>query len=200
MPISILNYTAVKDKFCICYFGCCNEYVVQLIYLRPHIEQQLPGIKIYICCKPELFYLTKDCERIISSSEIKERKQEFAHIRSIKCNMIDHPILGLFTESNLSIPKFESESNTRKCVIYPKGCIPTQSLSSKDINRLKEHCSLQGYSVQVEGDMSGAGWVVGVENENLYLAGFKGIKTSLIPTGIGTKFYKSLFGNNLIQI
>ena len=200
MPISILNYTTIKDKYCICYLGCCNEYVVQLIFLRPYIEEQLPGLQIYICCKSELSHLTNGYERIIYNSEIQDKKKEFAHIRTLKCNMIDHPILELFNESDLVLPRFPSQSSTRKCVIYPRGCIPTQSISVDVVNKIKEHCNLEGYSVQIDGNMTGAGWVVGVENENLYTAGFKGIKTSLIPTGIGTKLYKSLFGSNIIQI
>lgn len=200
MPISVLHYSVIKDRYCICYLGNCNEYAVQLIYLRPHIERQLPGIQIYLCFKQELSYLTTGYDRILFNKEIEEKKKEFAHIRILKCNMIDHPVMKLFTESNLILPKFHFSSTTRKCIIYPKGCIPTHSLSPDVVNSIKSYCSDQGYTVQTEGNMDGAGWVVGVENEQIYLAGFKGVKTSLVPTGIGTEFYKQLFGDNILRL
>ena len=59
---------------------------------------------------------------------------------------------------------------------------------------------MQGYQVQIEGEMNGAGWVIGVENEYLFQAVFQGIKTSLVPTGIGTEFYKSLSDGEIIDI
>jgi len=38
-----------------------------------------------------------------------------------------------------------------------------------------------------------AGWVVSVEQAALYEAAARGIKTTLVPTGIGQKLYQTMF-------
>lgn len=193
MTVAFTDYAKIKDNLCICYVGSCNEYLVQLKFIRPAIEKELPGIKIHICCKDNVFHLIQDSPRIIRYSEIKDKKRDLAHIIDLKCNMQSHPILKLIEESNLTLehlPIIEPVEKTKKCVIFPNGVIPTKSI---DVEKLRKICMMKGYTTIVGGSLDGAGWVVGVENEYLYEAGIRGIRTTLIPTGIGTKLYKKLF-------
>jgi len=38
-----------------------------------------------------------------------------------------------------------------------------------------------------------AGWIIGVESLKLYQGAIQGIKSTLIPTGVGTSLFKKLF-------
>lgn len=200
MSISLPHYATIKNRYCICYLGSCNEYILQLLYLRSAIEKELPGIELWIAHKNEVSYLVKDYNKTISITKLQNNKRNFAYIRNLKCNMRDHPIMELIEESeillsSLVVPK---SPRTTKCIICPKGFLPTRSMSPKIIEKIISHCVVKGYDVEIGTDIEGAGWVVGVENEQLFLAAFRGIKTSLIPTGIGTDFYKKLFSQGEI--
>ena len=47
----------------------------------------------------------------------------------------------------------------------------------------------------INGNLDLTTWAIGVENEFTALAPTQGIKTTLIPTGIGENLYKSLYCN-----
>jgi hypothetical protein len=195
------QYVEIKDKYCLAYSGNCNEYIVQLLYLLNAIEKELPGIKIYVACKKELLYLAGkfNTDRLVSLDLINDFGKIFAYTRILNCDLKSHPILQLLEESNLTLSFLESVvpiSETRKCVISPKGLLPTKSLEYNVINQLKEMASSEGYDVEIGDDISGAGWVIGVENMALFLAAINGIRTTLVPTGVGTEFYKKLFPKN----
>jgi hypothetical protein len=54
----------------------------------------------------------------------------------------------------------------------------------------------EGYDVQVNPERSlvdQAGWVIGVEAAPLFEAAARGIKTSLVPTGLGATIYQRMF-------
>jgi len=197
MSIPFPKYAKVKDNYCICYFGNCNEYLVQLKYLRFVIEKELPGMKIYIGFKDGLHYLLEGESNVIPNNVLKENKKKYAHVRELRCNMKDHPVWELLKESNIpiSIPDVPLPDHTVKCVIAAKGVLPTKSLNDNQINKVKSIYQAKGYRVEVDGDISGAGCVVGVESVPLFQAAFLGIETALVPTGIGTDLYKSLFPN-----
>lgn len=201
--IGLPTYAKIKNRYCICYFGPCNEYIVQLLYLRPHVEAVLPGLDLYIGCQDSLHNFAKHYDKILLQNEINDKKREFAYIRVVKCNMVDHPIENILKESNIEYPSPvipHKSSNCTKCIIYPKGNLPTRSLTNETLDKLIPYCTSKGYQVQIEGNIDEADWVVGVENEQLFLAGFKGIKTSLIPTGVGTNFYQKLFKGEILTI
>jgi len=109
--------------------------------------------------------------------------------------MIKHPVLELVEESNLTLehlkpPKIEKLN--LKCAICPKGNAPTQSIDGSKVEKLKKMVTLQGYTAVLD-DAENAGWVIGVENEQLFNAATKGVRTTLIPTGLGTDLYKKMF-------
>jgi len=193
MPIPLTTYADIKNNYCICYFGQCDEYIVQLRYLRPYIENFMPGLKIHIGYRDNVEYLLEGEERIMSKSSFKKQKKNFAHINQLKCNMTEHPIYKLLKDSNINVSFNNKEEHTIKCVIVAKGTVPTNHLTKEQIARETSKAEAAGYQVSLDGNIEGAGYVVGVESVQLFEAAFKGIKTALIPTGLGTELYKSLF-------
>ena len=182
----------VKDKCCICYFGPCAEYAVMLKYLRPHIEKQLQGLEISLSFKDSMSSLLEGEKRIISKSDLKNRKREFGYIKTITCNMKDHPIEAIFKESNLEIPTFETETEGDLYFLTASSTIPTKSLTQKEIDKIKN-------KYQFANNLQAATCVVGVESPALFEAAFSGKKISLVPTGLGTNFYQKLFPNGGLE-
>jgi hypothetical protein len=219
MSVAFTYYAAIKNNLCLAYFGLLPEYVVLLKIIRPYIESKFPELKLFICCNDELYYLLHQEENILKHSEIKNQKNKFAYIREIKTTMHGHAIYELLKESNLNFnvsicPKKE---NNRICYICPDGGLPTNSLH--DVSKYRALAMMKGYHVQVLGSdlhrgsckvdkcpvgqhklelINSADWIIGVENEYLYEAASRGIKTSLCPSGVGTNLYKLLFPNNEI--
>lgn len=202
MPVPLTNYARIKNRYCICYYGPCDEYIVQLINLRPLIEKNLPGLQIFISCKDDLDYLVKNQERIVLKSKILEEKKNFAHLRQLKCNMEEHPVYSLLEESNINLNlKVDLEKEySKKCVITPMGILPTKSLSPNQIEHLKNVARNKGFTDVIVGDdISGAGLVIGVENSTLFQAAFKGIRTILVDTGLGKQIYKLITNGEVIE-
>lgn len=187
--ISFLHYSKIKDKYCIAYFGNANEYLVQLKLLRPILEQKFSGTKIYLACKPESMYLLEGEERILDKDTLSLKYRSFAHVRELTCNMKTHPIENFLKESEIKnyVICEKSECNSEKTVIFPKGCLPTKSINPAE------------YNAQIEGNFMDAGHVIGVENEQLFLAASMGIKTTLINTGKGVNLFSKMFPNALIK-
>lgn len=110
MAFPLPHYAKIKDNYCVVYQGPNNEFITQLLQVRPHIEQQLPGLQVYIACKDELSYLVAGFKRILFISELKARKNEFAYIRHLKNNLRDNPVEQLLKESGLLVdPKMFGE-------------------------------------------------------------------------------------------
>lgn len=179
---------------------------MQLLYLRPYIEEQLPGLEIYLCFRQDVEYLVQNHARILYQNEITDKKRDFAHIKILQCNMKQHPILELFSEAQLEIPCFAKQHENyqnKPCIISTNGVTPTRSLNNKEIEIVKALCIHEGFTkgeIIVNGDISTAGLVVGVENEHLFLAGFNGVKTVLIESGLGNDFYAKLFRGKIITL
>jgi hypothetical protein len=189
MAVPLPKYIKVKDRYCIAYYGNCDEYILQLLYLRSAIEKELPGIEIYISCKDKLI---KNQKRMIPFSQTGNIKKEIAYIKQLKCNLKSHPVLDLINESSLTLKYLEypalKHQDTKSYALYPKGCLPTQSLSEEEISKIKKFLASSGWK-----ETDSPSWVIGVENYDLFDAAIKGIKTSLIPTGLGTKLYQLIF-------
>ena len=175
------KYTKVKNNYCICYFGNCNEYLIQLKYLRSIIEKELPGIKIYIGFKDGLYNLLDGESNIVPDTVIRTNKKKYAYIRELKCNMVDHPVWDLLQESNIpiSIPDVHLPNKTVKCIVAAKGVFPTKSLNDAQISKIKSIYQAKGYVVEVNGDINGTGCVVGVESVLLFKAALLCIETSV---------------------
>jgi hypothetical protein len=166
------------------------------LYLRPAIEQELPGIQIWICCPDRLSYLVEKEDRIILASALDANKKEFAHIRQLRGDHVNHPIWNLLEESQLVLPDLRPPQINRDrkiCAIWPSGNSPTKSLNGQQIESLMRLARDKGYSTTIEGNPDECGWIIGVENETLFRAGVKGIRTSLVPTGVGARLYQKMF-------
>jgi hypothetical protein len=211
MTLPLNQYAKVKDKYCISYLGDNIEYIAQLLYVRKAIEQEFPGISIYICCKSKHVHLVNGDNKIIPLEKInKDTKRQFACVRTIQCDQISHPILNLIEESNVTLCHLPSpirkNTHNKKCVIYPNGNLPVQSLSKEEVTKIVRYCQKQGYNPTVVSDHTteNFGWAIGVECMALFYASCQGIKTSLVPTGVGTRLYQKLFPSmeiiNLLHI
>ncbi len=141
-------------------------------------------------------------------------KKDFAYVREIRNNSSKHSILSLMEESDLKINP-TSKTSLKKgglCLICPEGIEPTKSMSQKDVDVWKTKATQSGYAPIVVGSdihysipisirpsgsekfkyLQEANWVIGVENEYILLGATKGIKTTLIKTGIGHTLFKQL--------
>ena len=191
------QFSKIKDNYCICYFGHCDEYLVQLRLLKNVLEREFKELNIFFSCKDEKTSFLEGLE-IVQITQIKQRKNEFAHIKEIRCNGVSHPIEDLMLESGITnfVVTEKFESPTRKCVIVTKGTMPTKSLDEMEVKTFENMAKKLGYHVSLnDKSISGAGWVIGVESPQLFEAAGKGIKTTLIDTGVGTRLYKNMFPN-----
>lgn len=196
MAFPLPNYIKIKNKYCLAYFGHCNDYVVELLLLRPSIEVALPGIEIHLCCRDRAFHLLQGQKNVIPESQIGEMKWEFAQVKEITCDLSKgHPIESLLTESDIPVLPIitQSQNSSRVCIVLTEARLPTKSLSDSQIKKVCEHVMNKGFVPRLDNsNWEEAGWVIGVEHEVLFLAGSKGIRTTLIETGTGQGIYKSL--------
>ncbi len=108
----------------------------------------------------------------------------------------NHPIEDLLVESGITNFVIRDSVLPRTldlCVIVKDGAYPTKPIERNDLEHLKSWAAHQGYRVEVGKDITDAGWVVGVESVALFEAAAKGIRTTLVPNGIGTRLYKMMF-------
>jgi len=199
MTIPYENYLEIKDKYCITYYGVFNEFILQLIYLKPAIEQEFPGVKLYISCKDELFNRLEVSTDVIPFS--KFAKHEYSYVRDLSFDNINHPILGIINESKMNLKGLVPHRNnikTNKCIILSKGVGHVKSLTDDEVQIVIEKVRLAGFDPKINENIDDAGWVIGVECEDLYKSAIKGIKTTLIPTGFGKKLFETLFPNQEI--
>jgi len=191
------HYAKIKDNYCVAYYGNSKEYLTQLKLLRPIMEKQLPGIKVFIACRNDSIYLLKNEERILSKEELQTKKTDFAYIRELTCDMESHPIENFMKESNLPCGPIHTPvvDPIRHCVLLTNGILPTKTLSASQIQKAIQYIQNKGFNPEINGSIETAGWVVGVENEHLFNAAANGKRTTLIPTGLGTELFKSMFPN-----
>lgn len=94
--IPLTKYKNIKDLYCIGYYGHDEITLTQLRHAILLIEQQLPGIKIIVCCEDEELHRF---DRVIPKSIIAEKakNKDFAYFRLIK----DREVKFLLDESNI---------------------------------------------------------------------------------------------------
>jgi len=195
MSVALPHYAKIKDRYCIGYFGRSNEYLVQLLLLRPNIERELPGVQIYIACMEEVFHLLAGHPRVLTYEQLKDNENNFAYIRNLTCNLQDHPVEMLMSESaiptRVDVPA--PPAADARCVILTEGVIPTQPMTARQIEACKQLAIGEGLRPEITNEFQGAAWLIGVENEYLFAAAAHGIQTALVPTGLGTKLYENMF-------
>lgn len=194
MTVSYNNYLSVKNKYCVGYFGVFNEFVLQLIHLLPVIEKQLPGIDLYIAGKNEISTVIQHPKLVL---EKNLNKKSYAFYRELKFDNIDHPVEAFIEESglNITVKKEIVVPVSKKCVLITSNLPPVKSLDKSKIEKIKSFAMREGFDVEENGNLDEAGWVIGVESEKLCLAAMKGIKTSLVPSGLGTSLLEKMFKN-----
>ncbi len=194
MNLHLPKYREVKDKFCVGYFGPCNEYVTLLLGLRKLVEAELPGLRVYIGCREDL------CgpENTVPESEVMRMTREpwgtgFGHIREIRCNMKDHPVEAFFAESKIAIrptADHQPDPDNRVVRLYPNGTSPTRSLTDTQTQAIAKRYAKDGYVVRQDGPWDDAGIVVGVESTSLWEAAMAGKSVVLCDTGLGTALFR----------
>ena len=197
MTLPLPDYDKIKDNYCISYFGNNKEHLIQLKLLRPIMEKTFPGVKVYLSCRNEHLYLLEGEERIISKTELSDKKHLFGYVRELLCDMESHPVEEFMKESDIPYEKIQS-SKTKpqgKCVLLTNGVAPVECLTGDQIKKALKHIKNEGCDVEINGNIDTADWVMGVENEDLYLAASQGKFTALIPTGFGENIFKSMFTN-----
>ena len=193
--IKFTDYAKIASNYCICYFGQSDEYLVQLKNLKPILEKEFVDLTIYIGCKDDKTNIFHGQDHILKLSELKIRKNDFAHISELKFNGLTHPVEDFILSSgikNYSIPN-NSSVKTTKCVIITSGSHPTKPLETTKIEKIKRFAITQGMSCELNTDVCNSGMVIGVESFGVCQAASVGIETYLIPTGIGTNLYKNMF-------
>ena len=170
---------------------------MQLRLLMPSLEKEFPDVKIHLAARDDFLHLFKGHKRVIPYSQIRERKREFGYVRELVTGN-RHPVWLLLKESDIK-PSIEIPNITngnRLCVITTKAAQPTKPMNERQISQYTAEATYSGYQVWVDpskGALESAGWVIGVENEILFEAAGMGIKTSLVPNGIGTQLYQLMF-------
>jgi hypothetical protein len=190
------KYAKIKDHYCLCYFGACSEHLLQLRLLKPVVEAHFPGLKLHFGCRDDRAHILEGCEGVLKISELKVRRYDFAHIKEVRFNGTTHPVEDFLKECGITqfVVRWDvEESHTAKCVIITHAEYPTKSLERHQVDSLKRLAKEQGFEPQVDVDTTGAGLVMGVESYGLFDAAAKGIRTRLLPTGLGTRLYKGMF-------
>jgi hypothetical protein len=195
MGIPFTEYVKIKDKFCLRYVGGNTEYIAQLQALRPQIEQEMPGLKLFIACADSEYPRFQNDPQIICVTQLNQQRNKFGYIREFANNLQQHPVLKLLEESKIPIRPVETPIPpiTTKCVICPYGSPPVQSLKNEEITFFETLAESKGFNPEVDENIEDSGWVIGVENRPLFEAAINGIKTTLIPTGLGVELYKKMF-------
>jgi hypothetical protein len=179
-------YAKVKDKYAIYYLGRVYEYVVQLVCLMPNIKKALPSLEIDVFCKDEV--ATTIGAKPLSSFQ----KHEYGFTTELTHNLDYHPVEKLLSGCNIQYKvEIPIINGNIYCSICADCFLPSKPLTSDQVNKAKEYAKKAGYTLS--DDTFNAGWVIGPESYALFLAASRGLKTSLVPTGLGANLYKAMF-------
>jgi hypothetical protein len=213
MGLPFPHYVRVKDRYCCHYLGNSPEYVVALKLLKPQIEAQLSGLELHIACRDELYYLLEDEPNTTRISKLD--KNEYSYVRELSNDQNTHSILKLMEESALNIFPISTIAKKEKgfCLICPEGIHPVKSLKQTTLDFMQTEIEKKGYKPIVLGSdvhhslnikirpytkekykyIDEASWVIGVENEYLFLGAAKGLKSTLFVTGVGENLCRKMF-------
>lgn len=198
--IPLPEYAKIKDNYCVAYMGHSKEYLVQLKLARPFIESELPGTKVYICCRDEYMYLLSGQERILPRSELQERRSGFAYVRELLCDMASNPVEQLLNESDIPYGEVASPEygpgEAEVCRVFHFGQAPTRSLDGAELKRLMSYAErrFQGkLRIENGGRYAPGEWVLGVECEATWDAASNGLPVTIVRTGFGENMFSKMF-------
>lgn len=193
MNLPLPRYRSVKDKYCVCYFGPCDEYITLLHGLKGQAESQLPGLRIYVGSREHLCHGEYSVGETAVHQMVREPwGTQFGHIKEIRCDMKSHPVKQFFDDSKIKIvPTGHKPDNENRLVkLCDIGNSPTRSLTENETAKLIQKYQDQGYVVKKECDWKSAGLIVGVESVPLWEAVLAGKTVHLCNTGLGTDFFR----------
>lgn len=78
------QFAQIYNKYCICYFGHVDAYLIALAEIRPLLEEHFTGMNIYLGCRDEKAHLWSDEPKIVKASEFKVRRSEFAYVKELR--------------------------------------------------------------------------------------------------------------------
>jgi regulator of extracellular matrix RemA (YlzA/DUF370 family) len=185
------QYSKIINNYCILYSGYSDEYLVLLKFLTSAIEKQYFPIKLTIACKDDKVHLAG--KNAVGLSQLNKRL--YSYVYTLSYDGIRHPIEHLIEDSKIRFNFIDSTKSllTNRAVIITQGNHPTKSLTSLQIEKLRQKLLDKGFSVEINGNVEFAGCVAGVESPDLFNAAINETMTFLVPTGIGTRLYKKLF-------
>lgn len=164
------------------------------------MEKTFPGVVVFIACRDDCLYLLKDEPRILSKTQLKDSKNMFGYVRELLCDMQTHPVEEFMKESEIPCgPVVRANHTNGHTVLLTNGTIPVKSLNANQIKAAIDYVRSQGQEPILNEDVSNAGWVIGVECEQLYIAASAGKKITLIPTGFGENLFKNMFPDSEIK-
>lgn len=100
MAVPLFQYIAIKDKYCIGYFGSDKSLVSDLLKARKVIEKDFPGLQVYIACKDEMIDLLKGVKNIILESLISSFTGKVAYFRILEEKS---DLIKFLEESNIKV-------------------------------------------------------------------------------------------------
>lgn len=187
MSFTYPDYLKLKNRYCLGYFGVFDEFILQLLYIQPIVEQSFPGLKLYIACRDGL-----DLPGTTPISNLN--KYNYGYFRELSFDNINHPVLSIIKETKIQLPSLKplNKNNKNKiCVIATKGLGVVRSLTDTQVEKVKKMAEDKGFGVLIDCPLENAEWVIGVESFNFYKTALNGAKRiSLIPTGLSPDFFQ----------
>lgn len=191
--IRLDQFVQIKDHCGICYLGRSDEYLVQLLALRPILEQKF-GMTISVIARDAC-----PIPGVVKTSEV--RPDQFLHVLNLTYNSDgQHPVETVLNEAEINECQIAigDAPRTVRCVIITQGNYPTKPLTRTQVMQLQITAEREGYEPVVNEEAENAGLVMGVESVQLFQAALAGVETRLVPTGIGTRLYRRMFPNGKI--
>lgn len=207
------QYVKKHNKVCFCYSGMIPEYAVQLDYLIPAIREYSPELDVTLCVRDEFIQLIRG--GAVPYSRWDEIKDDFLYVKQVKTNPNgEHPIWSFVKDTPLVFDRKEPTDTGRLCLVCPDAAYPSKSLTPDQCKRLVRLVAAGGCQPVILGSdlhpshpspdrvpsgsdkhtyIEDASWVVGAENEYVFMAAAAGVKTTLIPTGPGTELFRTMF-------
>lgn len=100
MATPLSSYIAVKDKYCIGYFGGDRSLLTDMLSVRKVIEKEFPGLQIYIACKNDMQDLVMGSKNVILESNMPSFTGKLAYFRILEEKS---DLIKLLEESNISV-------------------------------------------------------------------------------------------------
>lgn len=190
-----LIYVNTKNKLCISYHGIIGEFILQLLFIKPKIQEKYPEFDLYISCKDEIFERLKTLDnKLIPMSDIE--KKQFINFYNINHNHFCHPIEKFIDENHLELNNIKRNSNislNKKCVITTTALAPFKGLSPEQVEKAINLAKSKGLEILMNEEVENPAWVIGCENELFYKKAIAGSNVILIQTNKGNNVFKKLF-------